>query len=153
METEKKLAVLQHVYTAVLADAVRMLGLTDDLPRIEAMKRQEQLAVGQRKCQAFGIQTADRVFSVLSELFNCADWQVEATDDGIIATAGHCQLCGMARKLGAPSPCRLYCLDPMEGMIRGLDKDAKFETQETLWDGDCCRVRVKTTATSEFPLL
>ncbi len=58
------------------------------------------------------------------------------------ATARTCLLCALVKKAGGPSPCRLYCLDPIEAMVRGLDADGRFDVEETLYDGAECRVRV-----------
>ena len=43
--------------------------------------------------------------------------------------------------MGAGNPCRLYCLDPFEGMVKGLDPNATFIVKETLFKGQRCRVR------------
>lgn len=34
------------------------------------------------------------------------------------------------------------CLDPMEGMVRGLAPEMRFISTETLWNGSKCRVEV-----------
>ncbi len=34
----------------------------------------------------------------------------------------------------------------MEGMVKGVDPKAEFTVQETLWDGETCRVDVKGCA-------
>jgi len=59
-----------------------------------------------------------------------------------IATARRCLLCGLVKKAGGPSPCRLFCLDPIEGLVRGPAPDAEFDVRETLFEGSECRVRV-----------
>jgi hypothetical protein len=51
-------------------------------------------------------------------------------------------LCAMAKRLGAQSPCNVYCLDPMEGMVRGLNEKAVVTVEETLYHGAQCRVRI-----------
>ncbi|MBN1542198.1 hypothetical protein JW992_08610 [candidate division KSB1 bacterium] len=149
MEMERKVKLLQQVYVAALADSVRLLNLSGGLTELQEIKRREQFALGAHKCRAFGIESPERVFTALAELFNCADWRIEKTDDGINAVAKSCQLCGLARKMGAPSPCRLYCLDPMQGMVSALDPQAEFTVECTLWDSECCRVHVRTTATDK----
>jgi hypothetical protein len=92
-----------------------------------------------------GIQNAEEVFPKLSALMGCADWSLEKAEDGggFTATASRCMLCAMAMKLGTQSPCRIYCLDPMEGMVKGLDENAAFEVQSTLYEGSSCRVAVR----------
>jgi hypothetical protein len=37
----------------------------------------------------------------------------------------------------------LHCLDPMEGMVKGLEPGAGFYVRETLWDGRKCRIDVE----------
>ena len=37
----------------------------------------------------------------------------------------------------------LHCLDPMEGMIKGLHPEAKFIVEETLWNGTKCSIKVQ----------
>jgi hypothetical protein len=49
----------------------------------------------------------------------------------------------MAKKMQGASPCKVYCLNPMEGMVKGVAPDAEFEVLETLWDDKKCRVRVR----------
>jgi hypothetical protein len=45
--------------------------------------------------------------------------------------------------MDAPSRRRLYCLDPMEGMVNRLKKpEAEFVVEETLWDGGKCGVEL-----------
>ncbi len=48
----------------------------------------------------------------------------------------------MVKRAGAASPCRLFCLDPIEGMIKGVAPGAAFDVQDTLFEGGRCRVRV-----------
>jgi len=47
------------------------------------------------------------------------------------------------QKIDAQRPCNLYCLDPMEGMVEGLNDNCNFIVRETLWDGQICKVEVK----------
>jgi len=51
-------------------------------------------------------------------------------------------LCSMAKKMGAQCPCNIHCLDPMEGMVKGIDQGFSYEVQETLWSGQKCRLAV-----------
>lgn len=95
-------------------------------------------------CKRLGITDPRQVFSTLSGIFECADWSVADTPEGFTATAKSCALCGMAKKMGSQSPCRLYCLDPMEDMVHALDPGASFDVKETLYDGGCCQVEIKS---------
>ena len=72
-------------------------------------------------------------------------------DGGFVATASRCLLCALVKQMGGPSPCRLFCLDPIEGMLVGLAPDAAVRVQETLYDGGACRVRVRTRVREGAP--
>lgn len=143
MEHEKKVKLLQMIYAGVLADSVLRYGKAGILESVTAQKRQEQMLTGKIRATQFGIQTADQVFTALSDLFACADWKITRTDNGFTATAQNCMLCGICKKLGTESPCRIYCLDAMEGMIKGIDPNAEFNVSETLYTGEKCMVEVK----------
>jgi len=143
MDKDKQIQLLQLTYAHVLADATLQFGREGVLESVTARKRQEQLASGKMKAAQFGVASPEEVFTNLSAFFRCANWQVTPHGDGFAAETGSCVLCGLAKKMSAPSPCRLYCLDPMEGMVKGLKPDVEFTVQETLWDGGKCRVDVK----------
>ena len=143
METEKKLKMLQIFYAGVLADSVLRMGQEGILKKVEEQKRNEQLLSGKMRAQQLGIQKPQDVFEILPEIFGCANWHVENNETGFIAEASNCMLCSMTKKLGAKSPCRIYCLDAMEGMVKGIDDSALYHVKSTLWDSDKCRVEVK----------
>ena len=60
---------------------------------------------------------------------------VHIKDCGFSAESSSCILCGLAKKRKAPSPCMLYCLDPMEGLVKGVEPNAGFSVEDTLWHG------------------
>jgi hypothetical protein len=142
MDKDQQIQVLQLTYAHVLADATLQLGLEGVLERVTERKRREQLATGSAKAKHFGITSPEQVFTALSACFGCASWRATAKEGGLVAETSGCVLFGLARMIDAPSPCRLYCLDPMEGMVKGLEPEADFMVQETLWDGEMCRVEV-----------
>jgi hypothetical protein len=142
MDTTAQIKTLQATYAAQMADSVKRLGDAGALEAATAQKRAEQLATGAGRAAQMGIGEPREVFTRLAELFGCADWTVEEAADGFAATASHCLVCALAKRMGAPSPCRIGCLDPMEGMICGLVPGARFEVEQTLFGGDRCRVEV-----------
>ncbi len=142
MDDAKKLAAVRTMYAAVLADTTRQYGIEGVLEKVTARKKAEDAATGAAKAQQMGIRTPEQVFTTLSELFNCAQWQIQKSAAGFTATNKGCMLASLARKFGAPSPCALFCLNPMEGMVKGLSPDAVYEVKETLWEGDRCEVNV-----------
>ena len=143
MENEKKLQILQLTYAAVLADAVLRMGREGVLEKVTVKKKDEQMLRGKMNAEQFGITHPEDVFLVLSEIFNCTSWEIIPEPGGFSAEAKSCKLCGFAKKIGAQKPCNLYCLDPMEGMVKGLGDNLNFIAQETLWDGQKCKVEVK----------
>jgi hypothetical protein len=144
METLEKVRALQAVYAGALADSVLRLGAENVLEKVTRQKKAEQLAGGRARAAQLQIADADEVFVKLAELMGCADWTVvnDADGRGFTATASRCMLCAFARKMGAQSPCRIYCLDPMEGMVKGLREGAGFDVESTLYEGPECRVHV-----------
>lgn len=145
METAEKVRVLQTIYAGALADSVLRLGREGMLEKVTEQKKNEQLLSGKMRAAQMGMTAPEEVFTKLSDLMGCADWTVAPVEDkdGFSATASRCMLCAIAKKMGAQSPCRIYCLDPMEGMIKGLDEKAVFEVKSTLFEGAQCRVVVK----------
>ena len=140
METTEKIRMLQAVYAGALADSVLRLGNEGVLEKVTQQKRAEQLLSGKARAAQFGFKSAEEVFTKLSELMGCANWTITRNEDGkgFAATASRCILCAMAKKMGAHSPCHIYCLDPMEGMVKGLEEKADFNVQSTLYeDGEC----------------
>ncbi len=144
MEDAKKLQMLRTFYAGALADSVLRFDRKGILDEVTAEKRREQLAGGKARAAQLGIADAQSVFDVLSGIFGCADWQTEAAESGFTASASRCMLCAFSKKMGTQSPCNIYCLDPMEGMVKGLEEGAEFRVESTLWADDRCRVSVRT---------
>lgn len=146
MDSNQQVQFLQMAYAGVLADAVLQFSKEGILTAITSRKRQEQLATGKLRAAQFGITKPEEVFLKLSELFGCAQWEiVNSPTGGFIAQTGSCKLCAIAKKIGAPSPCHIYCLDPMEGLVKAIKSDAVYTVEETLWEGHRCRVKVSST--------
>ena len=142
MDSNEKVRILQLAYAGALADAVLRMGRDGILPKVTEEKRREQLRTGRAKADQFSISRPEEVFSRLTEIFGCATWEIKPENGGFSAETKSCMLCAIAKRMGAPGPCDMYCLDPMEGMVKGLAPDTKFSVVETLWDGSKCRVEV-----------
>ena len=86
------------------------------------------------------------VFFKLSEIYGCANWFIEKTDDGYIATAVSCKLCALSKKMGGANPCNGWCLDPMSAMITATGKTnaESITVESTLMAADCCKVFINT---------
>jgi hypothetical protein len=146
MDSAEHIRILQFTYAAQLADTVARYGRAGILDEVTEARRRQRMAAGAAQAAQLGIAGPQDAFTVSAELFGCADWSVTSEPaGGFVATAERCLLCGMVKKAGGPSPCRLFCLDPIEGMVYGLEPDAVVDVQETLFDGGRCRVRVSVT--------
>src|SRR5210317_531361 len=142
MQNEKKIQLLQLTYAAVLADAADQFAKENILQNVIQRKKAEQMATGKMKAEQFGITSPEAVFTRLAEIFNCAAWEIQNAEKKFLAETTTCKLCAIAKKINAPAPCYLYCLDPMEGMVKGLNPHATFTVEETLWNGEKCRVLI-----------
>lgn len=142
MENEKKVKILQAMYTGVLADSVLRMGKEGILKKVTEEKMVEQLMSGKARAAQMGISKPEDVFLTLSEIFGCANWKILEKEGGFGAEATICMLCGFAKRMGTQSPCKIYCLDPMEGMIKGINPNAVYTVNGTLFEGQKCSVDV-----------
>jgi hypothetical protein len=144
MDIKKRLALLQNTYAASIAETVNTYAKLKVLDTIIERRKKRQAQTAPFLNQQLGIETVEDVFYKLSEIYGCANWSVEKTDDGYIATAVSCKLCALSKKMGGANPCNGWCLDPMFAMITAAGKiDVESITVEsTLMGGDCCKVLV-----------
>jgi hypothetical protein len=144
MDIEKRFSLLQNTYAASLAEAVNTYDKLKVLDTIAEKRKERQAQTAPFLNQQLGIETIEDVFYKLSEIYGCANWFVEKTDDGYIATATSCKLCALSKKMGGANPCNGWCLDPMFAMIAAAGKiDAgSIAVESTLMAGDCCKVFV-----------
>ena len=144
MDIEKRFVLLQNTYAASIAETVNTYDKLKVLGTIVEIRKERQAQTAPFLNQQLGIENVEDVFCKLSEVYGCANWFVEKTDDGYIATAVSCKLCALSKKMGGANPCNGWCLDPMFAMITAAGKvDAGSITVEsTLMAGDCCKVLV-----------
>lgn len=143
MDLEKRVSVLEAAYAGIQADAVRCFDREGILEKVTEQKKKEQMAFGKQQAERFGVQRAADVFTRVSQIFNCAVWEIQKNGSGFAAESKACKLCAIAKKTGKASPCRIYCLNPMEGMVKGINESNTFDVKETLWDGEKCRVEIR----------
>ena len=145
MDIEKRLTILQNTYAASVAETVNTYEKMKILESVVAKRRERQVQTAPFLNQQLGIETLEDVFNKLSEIYGCANWAVEKTDDGYVAMATVCKLCALSKKMGGANPCYGWCLDPMFAMIIALskiDRDKLF-VESTLMDGYCCKIIIK----------
>lgn len=143
MKLEQKVKLLQTVYAGALVDFMLRMEKEGIIEKVTSEKKEEQMLIGKLHASQFGIEKPEDTFIKLSELFGCANWMIKNDNEGFVAEATSCILCIMAKKMGAQSPCNIFCLDPMEGMIKGINPDLTYDVMETLWIGRKCKVEVK----------
>lgn len=142
MNTEMRVKALENAYIGVLVDSLYNFSKHGVLDKVTEDKRTVQMLTGKKLAEQFGITKPEDVFIVLSKVFNCTSWEIRQSENGFEARAKGCKLCSYAKKIGSESPCNIYCLNPMEGMVKGIDSQLDFKTSETLWKGKECRVNV-----------
>ena len=140
---EQKIKTLQLSYAGVLADSTARYGAEGILDKITGQKRAEQMKNCADLAARFGVTGPKQAFEKPMEIFGCANWGFTDTGSGFEAVATNCILCAISKKMGAFSPCQIYCLSPIEASIKGVCPDAEFNTISTLWNSEKCKVNVK----------
>lgn len=142
MEIEKRLTILQNTYAVSVAETVNTYEKLKVLETIVEKRKERQTQAAPYLNQQLGINRIEDVFYILSEIYGCADWTVEKTEDGFVATATSCKLCALSKKMGGANPCNGWCLDPMIAMIAatgGIDT-GNITVESTLMEENCCKI-------------
>jgi len=143
MNNDRHLQLMRNLYTALQAETMARYGKAGIVPEIEEEKRGQSLASGAKNAQMLGVSEPEEAFSVPAAITECASWDIVSMDNGLSATCRGCRLIGMCKAVSTPSPCRMYCLNPIRGMVEALRPGARFEVQSTLWESDRCHVEVR----------
>ena len=148
MEIKKKVTILQNTYAASIAEAVNTYDKLNVLETIVEKRKERQAQTAPYLNEQLGIESVEDVFCTLSEIYGCANWTVEKTVEGYVATATSCKLCALSKKMGGANPCNGWCLDPMFAMINAAGKiDAgSIAVESTLMNDDCCKVSIDDRA-------
>ena len=139
---EQKLKTLQLYYAAALADVVVRFGNEGVLDKITEQKRSEQMKNGAGLAARFGVTEPKMAIEKTRDTYGCADWVCTDTDSGFRAVATKCTLCAISKQMGGFNPCCIYCLSPMEAMMKGVSPEAVVSITGTLWDSDKCEITV-----------
>lgn len=100
MEIEKKIAILQNTYAASVAEAANTYDKLNVLEAIVQKRKERQVQTAPTLNQQLGVESVEDVFYKLEEIYGCANWFVEKTEGGYIATATSCKLCALSKKMG-----------------------------------------------------
>lgn len=144
MEQEKKLAFLQNVYAASVAESVNLYHSLGQLHSVVSQKEMKQALTAPYMIQQLGIESVEDIFVQLSGLFGCANWTVERTSNGYCATATTCKLCALSKKMGGASPCHGWCIDPIVAMVNTIlanqGKTVTTKLESTLMENTACKL-------------
>lgn len=145
MDIEKRLALMQNTYAASVAETINTYEKLNVLDNIVERRRERQKQTAPFLNQQIGIETIEDVFKSLSEIYGCANWTMQMTENGYIASATKCKLCELSKKMGGANPCKGWCLNPMFAMITDVTKIdiGNITIESTLMDGDCCKVYIR----------
>lgn len=149
MTESERLKTLQLMYAGVLVDAVRQYGSFGILEEVTEKKRIEQELAARDQLSRLGIRTPGELFTVLPEIFGCAAWSPAAQGDGLRVEARSCLMCALAKRLGAPAPCSIYCVNPSAGMAKALTVPHKLTVKSTLWEGSSCVFELEPLSEAE----
>lgn len=138
MTESERLKTLQLMYAGVLVDAVRQYGSFGILENVTEKKRIEQELAARDQVARLGIQTPEDLFTVLPEIFGCASWSPDASGPVFRVETQSCLMCALAKRLGAPAPCSMYCINPSVGMAKALTVPHTLKVESTLWEGNSC---------------
>lgn len=142
METEKRLKILQLFYAGVLADSIRNYSEAGILDNVESKKEKEQKLAAKGQLAQLKISTPTQLFDTFSEIFGCISWDVEEKSEKVTARGNFCMLCAIAKKMGIAKPCKMYCINPFNALIEGLDNGYQLRVRSTLWESDKCEFEV-----------
>lgn len=138
MSDNKTLKTLQLFYAGVLVDAVRQYAAFGILEKVTEKKRVEQELAAADQLSRLGIRTPEELFTVFPEIFGCAAWTSRAEGPVFRAEASACLACALAKRLGAPAPCAVSCINPFTGMAKALPEPRRLTVKDTLWEGKSC---------------
>lgn len=139
---DQYLQTMRTLYTALQAETLLRYEKAGVLNEIETEKYKLSLINGKNNVLFLNISTLEETFLVPSRVVECARWDIEKDEHKLTARCKGCKIINHCKKIGAPSPCKIYCLNPIEGMVKAINPDTDFQVKSTLWDSDICHVEV-----------
>ena len=142
MTNEQKLSVVRNLFTRLQAETMFRYAKAGILNDIEGERIELSLASGADSARMLGVTRPEEAFLKPAAIVDCATWDISSNGNGLTAICAGCKLAAMCKKLETQSPCRMYCLSAIEGMIKALKPEALFSVKSTLWKGKNCTVEV-----------
>jgi hypothetical protein len=142
MKIEQYLSVLRNLYTRLQAETMARYARAGILNDTEKDRVKLSLASGESNTQMLGVAKPEEAFTKPAAIVDCASWEISSHGNDLIAVCVSCKLAAMCKKLETPSPCRMYCLSGIEGMVKAVKPESVFTVKSTLWSGKNCTVAV-----------
>lgn len=142
MTADMQNGILRQVLFMNMLESLKNYKNNGILKKVEKEKADRDILEGPAKVKHYNINSAEQFLKFSSDTFNCAHWSLEHDEEGFTATTDGCVICSLAKKLGAPSPCKMTCISPVRGVIKGIDSNHDLKVLETLWEGNKCIFRV-----------
>lgn len=143
MQTEKKLGIMQNTYAASIAEAINTYAKLNVLDKIVESKKDRLTQTAPMINAQIEAEKPEDVFTNMADVFGCANWQIEQSENGFKATATACRLCALSKQMGGANPCIGWCLNPLSAMVAAIDSDLEFVAERTLMNDTCCKVEVR----------
>ena len=143
MNDAQKLSVLRNLFTRLQAETISRYAKAGVLNEIEEERRILSISSGKISAQLLSINEPEEAFSSPASIIDCATWRITNNEKSLTAVCTGCKLAAMCKNLYTYSPCNMYCLNPIEGIIKALKTDVEFKVKSTLMSGDNCFVEVK----------
>jgi hypothetical protein len=134
--------VLRSLYIRLEAETMLRYAGAGILKGVEEERSELSLAAGKASAQMLGVTTPKEAFKKPAAIVDCASWKILANEKSFTAVCVGCKLAAMCKELNTPSPCRMYCLNPIEGMVKAVEAEARFKVESTLMSEKNCTVKV-----------
>lgn len=142
MTDKQDITILRNLFTGLQAETISRYAKAGILNDIEGERVELSLASGEKSCQMLGVTRPEEAFLRPAEIVECASWDIASNENGLNAISSGCKLAAICKKLETPPPCSMYCLSPIEGMIKALKPEANFNVRSTLFSEKNCTVEV-----------
>lgn len=139
---EKEFKTLQLFYASALVDSVYHYDQSGILNSVAKKKKQQQALTASTQLQQLSLTIPEELFLYFTKVFGCINWEITKTDKGITAYGKNCLLCSLAKKKKTAEPCSIYCINPIEELLKAMDPSFSLKVEKTLWNDDQCLFKV-----------
>lgn len=138
MTQKEKISVLQLVFAGQIIKEFELIRKKYALTTLLKNEERNALRAAPGRLKQLGLHSVPGVFNFISTVPGFAQWRKRISGNKRTYVTEACKLRDIARYTGCPQPCKLYCIVPIEALLKGLDRRYSIEVQSTLWDGEHC---------------